>query len=326
LDELDTLAKALENLAATSAGFERVIRTVEFDWSDGAPSVGRFVYPGFVHGAPNIDALVDFLDRSLVQYCIPRSEVNDLCDPAKLGSTPEELQAFGESYNAMKDRARKAFIRARKELKSGGEAGEVLLFILLERLLKAPLLVAKMNLKTNNNQPNFGRDGVHVTYDEGSQSLVLLLGESKLEQTFSKAVDHAIESVKGYLDDLELREHEINVIRSHHDLGAMPVKAQEQLRKLLNPYGGGPPDAGQVHACLIGFEATQYAQVAKMAPAEIEEAFRNAYLKRIETGCALIKNKIEDALPPGTRIIFFLMPFPSLEVLRKTFMQKLGVN
>jgi hypothetical protein len=324
-EPLPTLAEALDQLAATSAGFDRVFRTIDYAWTEGAPLRGKFVYPAFTAGAVDVDAVVDFLDRCLVDYCIPRSEIAALSPPSKQLSR-DELQQLRENLSAQKDRARRLFISARKELKTGGEAGELILYTLLERLLKAPQLVSKMNLKTNSNQPVFGRDGVHVTVDLDDSSLLLLLGESKMEQQFSKAADHALESVVTYLGDLSLRQHEIDVMRSHADLSGLSPKAQEQLKQLLNPYGGGPPAAGIVHACLLAFEAAEYNKVLQLRPVEVEAAFKVAYLERVRSGCALIKEKVTNDVPVGVRFIFILLPLPSLETFRRVFLEKLGLK
>ncbi len=103
--------------------------------------------------------------------------------------------------------------------------------------------------------------------------------------------------VLGYLSDLELREHEINVIRSHADYGEIPDWAKSELRALINPYSGGPPKAGNIHACLLGFQWEEYSKILKLAPEEIESAFKGAYLVRIKSGCQLLKSKV-DSPPP----------------------------
>jgi hypothetical protein len=156
---MTTLTEALEELTATAAGFERVFKTVEFDWSEGLPLKGVFAYLNFSPSQVDVDVLVDFLDRTLVDYSIPRTEVAAVCPPSGAALDKEALASLREAFSGLKDRARKSFIRSRSELKKGGEAGEVILYCLLERILKAPQLVSKMNLKTSGNQSVFGRDG-----------------------------------------------------------------------------------------------------------------------------------------------------------------------
>ena len=47
-----------------------------------------------------------------------------------------------------------------------GEAGEVLLFFLVEAILEAPQIVAKMELKTNHKDEVKGSDGIHARWNE----------------------------------------------------------------------------------------------------------------------------------------------------------------
>lgn len=321
------LATALADLAIGEPDFTKLVRQIEYEWSDGVPLKGSFFYPAFSGAMPDIDALVAFLDACLVDYCIPRSEIAAVYE--QLNSVPATKAAkniLRERLASLKDRARATFIKVQKELKTGGEAGEVLLYILQERALKAPQLVSKMNLKTNANQPGFGRDGIHVTFNQDTKRIVLLMGESKLEKQFSTAIDHAIDSIFGYLNNLTVRDHEISVLRSHLDVSGLPEIAEQELVALLNPYVGSPPDAETVHVCLIGFEYSAFEKVAAMKESEIEAAFRAEYLERVKTGCILIKDKVKEKLPAGIRVLFFLFPFPSLASLRKTFLQKIGMN
>ena len=57
-----------------------------------------------------------------------------------------------------------------------GEAGETLLFFLMEAVLGAPQLVAKMELKTNSNDEVKGSDGIHVRWNEQDKLVDLYFG------------------------------------------------------------------------------------------------------------------------------------------------------
>src|SRR5215207_4609614 len=106
---MSSLASALEQLTTTKAGFERVFRMIDYDWADGTPLKGMFVYPGFTHGVADIDALVDFLDRSLFDYCVPRTEVAAVFKPGSLILVDEDaVAALREAFSDLKDRARRA--------------------------------------------------------------------------------------------------------------------------------------------------------------------------------------------------------------------------
>lgn len=73
-----------------------------------------------------------------------------------------------------------------------GEAGETLLFFLMEAIIGAPQLVAKMELKTNSNDEVKGSDGIHIKWNEKDKIVDFYFGESKLYQKISSAMDSAL--------------------------------------------------------------------------------------------------------------------------------------
>jgi hypothetical protein len=73
-------------------------------------------------------------------------------------------------------------------------SGELLLFLLMERLLGLPQLLAKMSLKTSGNVHVHGSDGVHASLgDDGI--LDVYWGESKLYKSSSDAFSDCFESI-----------------------------------------------------------------------------------------------------------------------------------
>ena len=68
-------------------------------------------------------------------------------------------------------------IKAQKGSSRSGEAGEIVLYILNEWVLKAPQIVSKMYLKTNANMPVHGTDGIHARFDETKKKLYLYWGK-----------------------------------------------------------------------------------------------------------------------------------------------------
>ncbi|MBA4087555.1 MAG: hypothetical protein C0491_07110 [Novosphingobium sp.] len=318
--EPSILQTALEMLCDKHDGFHDHVRKIEFDWQPCDPFLaGEFLYPLFGSGGPNIDALIRYIYRSLIPFCLPRGEVKRVLEDAWAAKDSNAIIALG-------DRARELFVRTRGAALNGGEAGELILFLILEALVKAPLLVSKMSLKTNSNMNVHGRDGIHVRYCPDLRGLVLHLGEAKLHGGLAAAVDDAIKSIVGYLGDLALRTREIDIINGNMDLTGLAPEAQDYLRATLNPYTSPPPVFHTIHTCFVGFNYPAYGQVARLSGDKIETAFREIYAKRAGEIAQLIQKKVGDALPPPSRLRFFVMPFPDLTVFRKAFAQKLGVQ
>ncbi|OUJ10785.1 hypothetical protein HK26_08180 [Acetobacter okinawensis] len=300
--------------------FHEYVRKIDFDWQPDSPFLaGEFLYPLFGAGGPNIDALVQYIYRSLVPFCLPRGEVKRVLDAAWAAHDANAIITLG-------DRARELFVRTRGAALNGGEAGELLLFLILEAVVKAPLLISKMSLKTNSNMNVHGRDGIHVRYCPDLKGLVLHLGEAKLHTGLATAVDDAIGSIVDYLSDLSLRTREIDIINGNMDLTGLAPEVQGYLQDTLNPYISPPPVFHTVHTCFIGFNYHVYSKVAKLSGDAIESTFQQIYAKRAGEIAALIQKKVGNTLPEPNRLRFFVMPFPDLTVFRKAFAQKLGVH
>lgn len=315
------LETALDTLVDRHEGFADHFRRLGVDWTPESPWVtGEFLYPLFSGGgSPDIDSFVEHIYGALVPFCLPRGEVRRVLSRARADGDYRSIIRLG-------DRARDLFVRTRGAQTNGGEAGELMLFLMLEQILRAPLLVSKMNLKTNSNMNVHGRDGIHVRWDKTLDTLVLHLGESKLHEDFASGIDDAIDSILEYQTELRLRRREIALINGHMDLTGLPPAAESQLRDMLHPYSGRPVSLPTVHTCLIGFEYPAYSAVAHVSPAEIEEAFRKQYTKRADKIREQVCRKVGDRLPPPARLSIFVFPFPDLQAFRLTFAQRLGMS
>ncbi|MGN5476907.1 HamA C-terminal domain-containing protein [Cupriavidus basilensis] len=117
------------------------------------------------------------------------------------------------------------------------EAGELLLYALIEHYLRAPLIVSKMRLKTSTNMPVHGADGLHAGWCEKTDALILYFGESKMHQTFASAMQDAAESVAALVTNKDGRlERELDLRSNFYDLGNFPEKGIEYLLRFLNPF------------------------------------------------------------------------------------------
>lgn len=105
----------------------------------------------------------------------------------KMYAIPEIKQAQQEYLDSAKTED--------KYLKRG-EFGELLLYHLLHEYFDADALISKIYFKDSNGLPAHGFDAVHVNLDTET----LWLGESKLYQSPTAAIDELIKDVTGYTD------------------------------------------------------------------------------------------------------------------------------
>jgi hypothetical protein len=98
-----------------------------------------------------------------------------------------------------------------------GEPGELLLYFLVEAVLKAPQALAKMSLKTNRKEEVKGSDGVHLRWDATRKRLILYFGEAKLYKSISSAMTAALKSIENFHCE-GAEEHEVFLASTHFQL------------------------------------------------------------------------------------------------------------
>lgn len=316
------LAGAMTALLKDHTGLSIRLKEVPFDWTSGMHRLtGSFQYITFADGVPTVQEFVEYLYDCLIPYCLPKSKVRDA------------LQGFDpvRDYHRivrLGDDAKSLFIKAKNQLESGGEPGELILYALLEWVLKAPRLVSKMYLKTNNNMPVHGTDGIHLGYDEANDLLTIYFGESKIYQSFSSAADAAFSSMGELLANAGQISREIEILNNLSDVNSLDPAFRAKIADYINPYSTSSLTLQKriVHACLLGFEYAAYNRILALEPNKVASAFEERYKKRIASACRVIERHYGKRLPVTTNLHFFLLPFPSLKVFRAAFYEKLGVT
>lgn len=315
------LAEAMAALLKDHAGLGIRLKEVLFDWSSGAHRLtGSFHYITFADGVPTVQEFVEYLYDCLIPYCLPKRKIRDALQG--VDATVDYARII-----RLHDDARSLFIKAKNQLESGGEPGELILYVLLEWVLKAPRLVSKMYLKTNTNMPVHGTDGIHLGYDETKDLLTIYFGESKIYQSFSSAADAAFTSMADLLANAGQISREIEILNNLSDLSSLPPKFQTKVAEYINPYSTSHLTLQKriVHACLLGFEYAAYNRILALKPEKIASAFEEKYQKRIGSACRVIERHYGKRLPVTTNLHLFLLPFPKLSAFRAAFYSKLGV-
>ena len=127
------LAEAMVALLKDHSGLKIRLKQVPFDWSSGMHRLtSSFHYLTFADGVPTIQEFVEYLYDCLIPYCLPKKKVRD----ALQGINPAVDYA---RIVRLHDDAKSLFIKAKNQLESGGEPGELILYVLLGRELIIPL-------------------------------------------------------------------------------------------------------------------------------------------------------------------------------------------
>ena len=267
----------------------------------------RFVRAG-PNGVPRVGHLIEMLTDQTIDYCIPRSQINDARDHfLQTGSPAKVLQLQREAKRLFADVA------------NSGEGGELLLYALLEIALGLPQVLCKMPLKTNTNLHYQGVDGVHAEALENG-NLAVYWGEAKLYASVNGAIDSAMSSLAPFVldDGTGPSENDVLLLRDQADTG------DEDLTAALRQYfTADTMEASHLEirgACLVGFSLEDYPQ-----PFEADgEAVRAAVTEQIgrwhgRVGTALSNQQLE-----SIHIEVFFVPFPSVETFRSELRKRLG--
>jgi hypothetical protein len=261
------------------------------------------------NGRPMIEALAESLYRHVVTYCIAaRNRQEPLTEQDRARINKE---------------ARKYFVHpaaTQNDPDQTGEAGECLLYLLMEVVLNAPQVVAKMELKTNPNLEVNGSDGIHMSWNAQDELVDIFFGEAKLYQNISSALDSAFKSIEAFHAE-EMYRHEFAMVTKHFKHAPSPIK--DAVVMMLKD---GVPNAEVRinHACLIGYDWEHFAAKPNVAIADISADFQKRYAAEAPRLHKLLQARFDSFARKHLHFEIFFLPFPSVQELRTAFNKALA--
>ncbi len=268
---------------------------------------------------PDVKDLAEYLFWQIVNYCIPAKEIDEAQKKDIAGNQTMYMTRLAE-------KARKLFVST----DNSGEAGEILLYVLVQEILKIPQLLCKMPKKTNPRVHYHGIDGIHVSTERnpsGEQTLSLYWGESKLKTDLSDAISEAMASLKGFLlaegGSHTQAERDLQLIRDN--LSVVDTELEDALLKYLDKDGGNYGKVNYKGVCLVGFDYDKYPDTPNSAATidEIKQHINNDIKRWLKSLSHHVKKHIDlDTF----EIHIFLIPFPSVEEFKKAFLEELGIT
>jgi hypothetical protein len=261
------------------------------------------------HDGPRVEQLAKKLATQLIDYCIPRSRLEEaFADKEATGAT--------EAIARLTQEARSLFTLA----ENSGEGGEMLLYLLLELELGLPQLLCKMPLKTNTEVHYHGVDGVHGTLNEDGD-LALYWCESKLYKDIGKAITDCFTSLAPFLagGTVGSAERDVLLLRQNLDTGNPDLDAQ--LIRFLTDDDPLSTTLEIRGACLIGFTLEDYPDPFEADGKEVAAEVAAQVEKWVER----IRDRVIASELSAFEIEVFCVPFPSIADFRAEMKRQLGL-
>lgn len=256
------------------------------------------------NGQPMVKALAELLYQYILDYCIAsRNRKGDLTPAQWTRLVKEARELF--RHPSITD----------KSPDKTGEAGEALLFMLIEAVLKAPQVVAKMELKTNRKDEVKGSDGIHMKWNDRTQMVDIFFGESKLYQSAADAITSAFESIDDFHDNKGYR-HEFAMVTKHFKYADSNVQAE--IAKYIQ-LGEPSSDVRLNHACLIGYDWKEFQNLNEVPIDSLNDEFKRRFVDDGERLLKLIDKKFENFKNKHLFLEVFFIPFPSVRDFRNAF-------
>ncbi len=252
----------------------------------------------------NMQGLVEFMADSIKHFVFSEAEIKNW---EQKGQEPWRKAAtfFGD-------------VNPQKE----GKYGELLLFLIVEAILKTPMIAHKIRSLSDPNDQIKGSDGVF--FGPYKDKDALLLGEAKVYQDINKAMNKALESVDNFhkptSSDSEIKA-ELLVVRENitKDLSQQQL---DFLLKVLDTQSIEYQNVNKVHPILIVYDEEKISKIEAICQ-DKADGERMAYkefgslakeimptiVEKIKTNRATLKKVYLD---------FFFIPISSVDNFRNS--------
>lgn len=264
--------------------------------------------PADVNGIFQESKLAEFLANLITDYCIPRDRrAEALQEQIRTGSN--------EASNSLRKEAVDLFV----ESTTSGEAGELLLYLLTERVLGAPQILSKMSLKTSKMVHYHGADGVHAKKTE--DGLAIYWGESKIHADRAAAVRECLDSVAPFMTDPSRKNasRDLGLVRDNLD-----VEGRELKDAMVRFFIKKNPEWNLLElraSCLVGFNLDQYPKYIGTDAIKDDDSIHSM----ITSWSSHLSKHIGAHKLDTFEIDFFMVPFTNVDQFRKLTLAALGL-
>ncbi|MGH6647549.1 HamA C-terminal domain-containing protein [Aquabacterium sp.] len=224
---------------------------------------------------------------------------------------------------------RDAFIEfTAKYPQRASEIGELLAYCIAIEQLGAAQLAAKMSLKTNNNMPVHGLDGIHAVVEDGWLTVYFL--ESKLNQTANGGAADFAESVADFASNKKQYKLEYSIVRDLGNFDTLNAKSREVALRHFDIMAS--PDEVPKRERYVGVVLYSDDKLFKSLPPVSkgqkpgfhERELAAAYAKQLDHHQqSALKHLTKQGADPNKCLVYFIVT-PDIDELRKLFYDVMG--
>jgi len=212
----------------------------------------------------------------------------------------------------------------KKNPQTDGKYGELLLFALVESVLKCKMVAHKIKSLSNFKDQVKGGDGIFIgnyTIFDGREEPAYLIGESKVQAQYSKALNEAFLSLKrftGATNSTEFRSTELIVAKENLILD--DSIDLDELYNRLNPQTDTFKQQILVHPVLIMYDDTEIKNCERHNNStrnDLEKSIKTAMVAKKEKIIKSINDKLS-SYPEVSKVYldFFIVPYNDINNFR----------
>ncbi|MFH6999482.1 DUF1837 domain-containing protein [Flavobacterium sp. FlaQc-57] len=245
----------------------------------------------------NIEGFINYLRCEVEQYVFDKKEIKELIEDGYI-PLDKALSYFGD-IDPLTD----------------GRYGELILYLFVESVLQAPMIVHKISQTYNNNDQVKGGDGIFI--GNINDKATLLIGESKMRNSFNACVGDVIESLERFISNSETVERELDVAKKHlsRDLNNLD---QGDLDLIYQSLRVKQKEFEEYSICYPAFLMYKEKKIGKIIEEDLTE-IENEILKLIKSVKTKRTNYIKKSLANVSDITleFFMMPVRDVSSFRE---------
>lgn len=200
----------------------------------------------------------------------------------------------------------------------------MLLYLLIESILRIPQLLCKMPLKTSGQMHCHGVDGIHGTVDEETGTLALYCGESKLYADLNQGMRECFESVSPFLlqsgGTSAAHSRDLHLLRDNLDLN--DERLEKAILQYLDPDNPAYNKLQFRAACLVGFNFDAY---PRLPNTKVESTVKAEMEAVLEDWKEKVRTHVTNKKLETFTVEVFCLPFPAVEDFRRAFRTELGL-